>query len=338
LVRRIFIAKSSKMRGAFWILLGLIIVPLVVMAAALGFDAPRAPPPLASVFKPFADVDFSDLPVVQTYAARDGVKLGYRAYEGTGSKTVVLIHGSSDDGTGTHLLAKALRDTGASVYVPVLRGHHNSGRSGDIDYIGQLEDDLADFVEVFRPLRTDSRFTLIGFSAGGGFVLRVMGSPKETLFDCFVMISPGLPLGAPTLRPGIGGWVSLAMPRIITLAILNLLGIDWFNGLSVVAFATTPEAPNLTGHYSFRLAVDFGAPRDYLAALGRSKKPAALLVGSNDELFYADRFEPLIAPVRPDLRMTIVPGADHVGLMVTSSGIASVRKSFLDCVSQAPQR
>jgi pimeloyl-ACP methyl ester carboxylesterase len=241
----------------------------------------------------------------------------------------VLIHGSSDDGTGTHLLAKALRDTGASVYVPVLRGHHGSGRSGDIDYIGQLEDDLADLVEILRPLHPDPRFTLIGFSAGGGLVLRVIGSPKEKLFDSFVMISPGLPLGAPTLRPGIGGWVSLAMPRIIALVILNHLGIAWFNGLPVVDFATTSRAPNLTGTYSFRLAVDFGAPPDYLAALGRSKKPAALLVGGDDELFYADRFEPLISPVRPDLHVIVVPGVDHVGMTVTPQGIAAVRKSFL---------
>lgn len=325
------------MHGVFWILSGLIVLPLTAIAAALLFDVPRAPPPLASVFEPFADVDFSDLPLVQTYRARDGAKLGYRAYKGSTTQVVVLIHGSSDDGTGTHLLAKALRDTGASVYVPVLRGHHNSGRSGDIDYIGQLEDDLADFVDILRRLHSDPHFTLIGFSAGGGFVLRVIASPKEKLFDCFVMISPGLPLGAPTLRPGIGGWVSLAMPRIIALAILNQLGIDRFNGLPVVAFATTPEAPNLTGLYSFRLALDFGAPRDYLAALGRSRKPAALLVGSDDELFYADRFEPLIAPVRPDLRITIVPGVDHIGLTVTPLGISSVRKSFLDCGNRTPQ-
>jgi len=79
---------------------------------------------------------------------------------------VVLIHGSSDDGAGIHPLAKALRDAGASVYVPVLRGHGNSGRVGDIDYIGQLEDDLADFVAVLRRLHPNASLSLIGFSSG----------------------------------------------------------------------------------------------------------------------------------------------------------------------------
>jgi len=320
------------MRQVLWVLSGLIVVVLGVLGGVMAFDAPMKPPPLASVSDPFAGVDFSDLPAARTYPARDGAKLGYRVYEGANAQVVVLIHGSADDGSGMHPLAKALRDAGASVYVPGLRGHHNSGRSGDIDYIGQLEDDLADFAAVIRPLHPNASFTLIGFSSGGGFVLRVLAHPDEKLFDRFIMISPLLPRGAPTIRPGTGGWVSLAMPRIIMLAMLNRVGVDWFNGLPVVAFATSPSAPNLTSFYSFRLAVDFGAPRDYLTALSRSTKPAALLVGGGDELFYPDRFAPLLTRARSDLHITIVPGIGHIGMTVAPAGIAAVRKAFLELI------
>ena len=137
---------------------------------------------------------------------------------------------------------------------------------------------------VLRPLRLDASFSLIGFSSGGGFVLRVIAGPYEKLFDRFIMISPALPPGAPTVRPRTGGWVSVALPRVIGLTVLNRVGINWFNGLPIVAFATSPKASNLTSVYSFRLAVDFGASRDYLAGLGRSTKPATLLVGGGDEL------------------------------------------------------
>jgi hypothetical protein len=84
------------------------------------------------------------------------------------------------------------------------------------------------------------------------------------LFDRFIMISPALPPGAPTIRPK-GGWASVALPRILVLAALNRVGIDWFNGLPIVAFATPPNVANLTSVYSFRLAIGFGAPRKYLA-------------------------------------------------------------------------
>ena len=322
------------MRKLLWAFVCFIGV-LGAVGGVLAFDRPVKPPPLASISDPFADVDFSDLPTVKTYAARDGTKLGYRVYEGGGTQVVVLIHGSSDDGSGMHPLAKALRDAGASVYAPVVRGHGNFGRTGDIDYIGQLEDDLADFVAVLRPLHPSASFSLIGFSSGGGFVLRAIATPDEKLFDRFIMISPALPQSAPTIRPDTGGWVSVAKPRIIVVSLLNRLGIDWFNGLPIVAFATSPEAPNLTSVYSFRLAVDFGAPRNYLTALGRSRRPAALLVGGADELFYPDRFAPLFEPVRPDLRVTIVPGIGHIGMTVTPAGIAAVQKSFLDLTAPA---
>ena len=318
------------MHRALRVFAGLAVLVLGVAAGVLVFDAPVRPPPLASISDAFAEVDFSSVPTVHTYAARDGVALGYRSYEGGGTQVVVLIHGSSDDGSGMHPLARALRDAGASVYVPVLRGHGNFGRSGDIDYIGQLEDDLADFVTLLRPLHPNASFSLVGFSSGGGFVLRAIAGPDGKLFDRFIMISPALPQGAPTIRPNAGGWVSVAKPRIIVLAILNRLGAHWFNGLPVVAFATSPRASNLTSVYSFRLAVDFGAPPDYLTAFGRSRKPAALLVGGADELFYPDRFAPLFGPVRPDLPVTVVPDVGHIGMTVTPAGIVAIRKALFE--------
>jgi non-heme chloroperoxidase len=117
--------------------------------------------------------------------------------------------------------------------------------------------------------------------------------------------------------------------------LLNRLGIRWFDGLPIVAFATSPRAPDLTSVYSFRLAVDFGAPRDYLAALSRSTKPAALLVGGSDELFYPEQFAPLFKSARPDLPITIVPGVGHIGMTVSPEGIAAVRKSFVDLTTAA---
>ena len=324
------------MRRIFWLPAALIIVILAGLAGVLAFDAPVRPPPLASVSDPFAGIDLSDLPPLQHYAARDGASLDYRAYPGGAAQAVILIHGSSDDGSGMHALAKALQSTGASVYVPGLRGHHNSGRSGDIDYIGQLDDDLADLVAMLRPVQPAASFSLIGFSSGGGFVLRVIAGPDQALFDRFMLISPLLPYGAPTIRPGTGGWVSVALPRIIALRVLNRLGIDWFNGLPIVAFATQPSASFLTSVYSYRLQIDFSAPRDALAALGRSRKPTALLGGGSDELFYPDRFGPLFASVRPDIPVTIVPGLSHIQMSVAPAGIAAVQRAFLALIIASP--
>ena len=121
------------MHRALRVFAGLAVVVLGAAEGALAFDAPVRPPPLASISDAFAEVHFSSLPTVKTYAARDGIRLGYRIYEGDAAQAVVLIRGWSDDGSGMHPLARALLDAGAPVYVPVLRGHGNFGRGGDID-------------------------------------------------------------------------------------------------------------------------------------------------------------------------------------------------------------
>ncbi len=85
------------MRKVLWGVAAIVVVIVAALGAVLAFDAPAKPPTLASIQNPFATVDFRDLPPVQTYAARDGVTLGYRADEGGGEKVVVMIHGSSNE-------------------------------------------------------------------------------------------------------------------------------------------------------------------------------------------------------------------------------------------------
>src|ERR1700685_3845173 len=89
------------------------------------------------------------------------------------------------------------------------------GPRGDIGYVGQLEDDLADFVAVVRKTAPTAPLTLIGHSAGGGFALRVAGSPLQGLFARTVLLAPYLGYDAPTNQPNSGGWANADIPRII---------------------------------------------------------------------------------------------------------------------------
>src|SRR6185437_13540480 len=78
-------AKSwmeAAMGKILWGAAAIVVLVLAAVAGVLAFDAPSKPPTLASIQDPFATVDFRDMPPVQTYATRDGVKLGYRVYEG----------------------------------------------------------------------------------------------------------------------------------------------------------------------------------------------------------------------------------------------------------------
>ena len=54
------------------------------------------------------------------------------------------------------------------------------------------------------------------------------------------------------------------------------------------------------------------------------RAPVTLLVGENDEVFYAEHFEPLLRPRKPDILIEVLPGVDHMGIIVQPAAIASV--------------
>ena len=180
--------------GVLALLVLLVMMPLAVIA----LSAPSSPQPMATMAGPLSRVNFNDVPVPEHFQARDGAGLQYYAYPAALDKVAVLVHGSVGSGTTLHALAKALRDAGVSAYVLDIRGHGGSGRRGDIDYIGQIDDDLADFVRNLGSAKSGEVRTLIGFSAGAGFAIRFAGGPRGELFDRYIFLSP-IPAGSTEL-------------------------------------------------------------------------------------------------------------------------------------------
>jgi non-heme chloroperoxidase len=308
-------------------IIGLPLLLVAIFAACIAFDSPRAPPPMASInqFGPVAQE--KDLPPVETYPARDGTLLAYRAYlpAGEAKKLVVLVHGSSGSSRSVHFLAEGLRKAGLAVYALDIRGHGDSGRNGDIDYIGQLDDDLADFVHVLETRHPGLPRILVGHSAGGGFVLRIAGGAEGELFAGYVLVAPFLRYDAPTVREANAHWGRAAIPRFVALTLLRRLGLPWFQGLPTLAFAVDPaQTTHRTVAYSYRLQVNFGADWDYLADARRITRPVILVVGAEDELFDAAQYAPTLQPVQPHLKVEVVPGLSHMGITKSPQGIEAI--------------
>jgi len=240
---------------------GIVLIVIVAgLAAAIKVSSPASPPPFEEIAAAFNAADYSHLPPVSHYQARDGRDLAYRSYPASSSamKTAVLIHGSSGSGTMMHPLARYLQAQGIDIYVPDMRGHGSSGERGDIAYIGQLEDDLEDFIHEILKKRQD--LTLIGFSAGGGFALRFAASDRQNYFDRYLLLAPFLRHDAPTTRPEINKWADAGVLRIIALNLLGPLGEKYFGHLPVLAFGVDSQnAQNQIPVYSYRLWKNFGA-------------------------------------------------------------------------------
>jgi len=182
-MRAKLISASLKVAIGCLAVLGLAGLVLAGMVAG----APRQPQELTSISAARKSVDFSTLPAIERFQARDGTSLGFRHYPPIGrasGQVAVVIHGSSGSSAGSiHALSVALAKRGVESFAIDVRGHGASGTRGDIGYVGQLEDDLADFVGVIRKTSPTAPLTLIGHSSGGGFALRVAASPIQELLS-----------------------------------------------------------------------------------------------------------------------------------------------------------
>src|ERR1700761_5016548 len=250
--------SKSLMRWSFgalkWLLCGAGVVTLV-LTVLIATPLTR-PPELGSVSVTARAVDRSTMPRFELFQARDGTELAYRHYPARGDRVdrvAILVHGSSGSSPSIHALGDALAARGVEAYAVDIRGHGASGTRGDIAYVGQLEDDLADFVRVVRKATPTTPLTLIGHSAGGGFALRVAASPIQNLFARTVLLAPYLGYNAPTNRPNSRGWANADKPRIIALMALRAIGIDCCGSLPTLAYAVPPNSEKIqTGIYSDR--------------------------------------------------------------------------------------
>ena len=311
---------------------GLVFVAAAILAGMVIFGTAEAPSPLSSISKPFETADFSTLPPVQTLAARSDGTLAFRQWNsgsaGVPGTVVIAIHGSSASSASLHPLADALSAHGIEVYAPDIRGHGQSEPRGDIAHETQLDEDLNDLVAEIARRHPASRPVLIGFSSEGGYALHVAGSPLGLKFGRVLLISPMLGPFAPTIREGGNAWAKPFIPRIVALSILNRFGIRGFDYLPVIRFAIDPaQASFLTATYSFRLLKAFGT-KDYAADLSHAAIPVQVLVGGEDELFDAGRFEPAIHAVRPDFPVTVVDGVNHIGMITAAPGIDAILKAL----------
>ena len=289
-----------------------------LLALALTPPAALAAPPA---------LDPASAPRLSHFQARDGAALAYRAYPG-GRQVAILLHGSAGQSLTMNPLAKSLNAAGLSVYALDVRGHGASGPKGDIAHIGQLDDDLADFAALVRREHPSADITLIGFSAGGAFALRTAGGPNRDLFDRYVLLAPAIPFPSKIARRG-GGWAHIDLMRIVVIMGLNRLGLHGWDGAEVARFDVPPQVANLmTPAYSYRLAMNYGV-RDHRAALRNADRPVLVLVGAQDQQFHAERYEPEFQVANPKVRVQLVPGLDHVGLVTQPAGLTAITAAVL---------
>jgi alpha-beta hydrolase superfamily lysophospholipase len=265
------------------------------------------------------------MPPLARFQARDGTELAYRRYPARAPATgqiAVVVHGSSGSSVAVHALAKSLAARGIETWAPDIRGHGASGNRGDITYLGELEDDMADLVGEIRKTNATAPLTLLGHSSGGGFALRIAASPIQNLFTRTVLLAPYLGYNAPSSRKDAGGWASPDIPRFLGLSVLRRLGIACCESLPTIAFAVAPNSSAiLASTYSYRLMRNFGTTPDYRADLAAAGEPVAVFAGAADELMFPDKYKDAVGEHVP---VRLIDGVNHMGIVSDPAAVSAI--------------
>lgn len=328
-----------KKKRIFLVLLNLIICVVIyfgITAVLILVVQPTKPTPgegnlaFSELF-----IDYSSLPQLKTFTARDGKQLGYRYYPAQSDKVLILLHGSGWHSQYFLPLAEFISSEGlAQVYTPDLRGHGPAPeRRGDVDYIDQLEDDVADFVAMVQGENPNAMLIMGGHCSGGGLAVRFAGSQYGQQADAYLLMTPYLSYKGPTIRPKSGGWAYPYTAQIAGLAMLNNVGISWFNHLTVIEFNMPEEARNGTETLSYTYRLNTGyAPRNHKKDLSAITQPLLVVAGTADEAFVVEQYEPVISQYTK-VQVKLLQGITHMGVVVGPE-VRPVVKEWLEGLSK----
>ncbi|UOQ48520.1 alpha/beta fold hydrolase [Gracilibacillus caseinilyticus] len=252
------------------------------------------------------------------YTTNDGYRHFYQKYPAKSSNNImILLHGISENHRYLAPLASYIAKRNiATVLTPDLRGYGEfCPKKGDVDYIGQHEDDLKQFITQLKKDYQESRFILAGHSAGGGSLLRLSETDLAETFDLFILLAPLIHYGAPTIPKENTGFRRAIRNNLSSILALNDQNITKLNDRIVFE----NQKPENLRHGSETISLSFRLfasryPVHYLNAIENLTKPTLLIAGKEDEQFVASAYEPLFQD-NPHVDVMILEDIDHDGIL-----------------------
>lgn len=234
------------------------------------------------------------------FTMRDKSILTAQHFVNNSDLSVVVLHGILSSSYTNNRFAGLIREAAnAEVYALDLRGHGSSGGSpGDVSYIGQYVDDVADVIEQIKKSKPEGKIIIAGHSMGGGISLRYAMQKGVPNVDGYLLFAPQLGDNALTnvwpedaARQQDESFMAIDVSRLIGLALLNSLNITKWNDMPVFFFNLPAEMG--LNKYSFRSSASM-SPSDYKVGLQSVDKPLLVIAGENDEAFNAKAYQAAI--------------------------------------------
>ncbi len=287
-------------------------------------------------FDILTDVNFTSIPRVINFTARDGVLLPYRIYKGStpSNRKIYLLHDVGWHGMEFDTLARSIAYSGiADVIVPDLRGHGASpARRGAAEYPNQLVDDLADLIhETSTP---EDNIIIGGYSFGGGLAINFAASNQADIADRYILFAPFLGFNSPVDRPKPDPWLQPMLRKIAGLKIFNAIGMNLF-GDSIVLQLTYPRSflakdlgYTITREITWNMFTSFNPESVLEEGLGAMKPPVLVILARQDELFSSSQYKSVLAQYTDGADVQILENTNHMNLL-NSPKILSIIQNWL---------
>ncbi len=282
-----------------------------------------------------ADMGFEQVFKAENYnfTVRDNRKLFAYKFPKQSPSTIILLHGVGSSAYLYNKTAGLLQQaTQSEVFAIDLRGHGQSeGKAGDVEYINQYSDDLADIIAVIREEKPNGKIIIAGHSMGGGVILRYEMEKHKEKIDGILLFaplighnSPAIPQSASVENDTIEPFMKIHFARIIGLKMFNEINQHQHDSLPVLFF-NLPESIPLR-KYTFRANISM-APENYIDGLKAVKVPMLVLIGSKDEAFTAEALKKAIVENSKG-EVRIIEGATHNGVRQNSLSFRFINEWF----------
>ena len=316
---------AAAMLGLF-VIQSLVAMNRPLDAARLGNDARFD----ISVMMPATAV----IPAVQTYEARDRSLIGYRHYRSKNASRIklYLVHAEAwDDLEFAPLATELAVNAGiADVFTFDMRGHgQNPLHRGDVNYVGQPTDDLADLIA--RTAKPDDVIVIGGHSMGAAVAARLALQPGSRKPFGLLLLSPVFSTSQPDYRSDLGGWLLPLQWRMAGLTALNAIGIHWSDREIAAQFAvpkSVREGPlgySVTTDYSWRLFKSFQLPGYGNAGLAGLTLPVLTVTGEDDVMIDTQALARSMKQLGSASQYASIPGENHFGLVNSEQTLAIVQ-------------
>lgn len=267
------------------------------------------------------------------FTVRDNKRIfGYK-FPKQSDNVIILIHGVGSNAFLYNKTAGLLQEaTQAEVYTIDLRGHGQSeGNSGDVDYVNQYVDDLADVIEIIRKEKPNGKIIISGHSMGGGIALRYAMAKQYEQPAGFLLFAPLIGHNSPAFLQGEATeniteepFMKIHIERIIGLSMLNEIDNHDYDSLPVLFF-NLPET-NPLRKYSYRANKSM-TPDDYVAGLNAVNKPMLVLMGSEDEAFSATKTKEAVLK-NSNGEIQIIDKTSHNGVRHNAQSFFFIKEWF----------